>query len=537
MILYHAYHAGTLNLALIHRMTINKDKEAVLLVGNEQLMGPIYKKLAKLIQLDIFQEVLYCSECFGLREKTVNGCEKAIQQHFDKVFAQSETNITDFEEIYTGVDTLHSFAIYLSLKKKKYYFFEAYKNFFQEAIKRLNNSKNEIPIYVETMLKHGAADGSSPYATRIMRSTSVPIEGAQVFDFETAVYDIEEEYKRKLFAFFDTQPVYSGNTPADVLVTCSQWVLRNFPDVKQRALTIYQYIADYFACSSRNLIIKPHPLSRCSTAEFKENFNGIYVFEKEFPSNFMPIMQNLSIRDAYTICSTGALTFSKQQGNSYLVGYSFYRMYPLIHKVHYLIALYDNFRNYIFSSYGISNEFVENVKNIIFKMYDVPMKWTNVDNIANYFSILDDINWNPGNYGERLLSSIRTCNQDFIIAFLNSKKDDFCTTLFLEDAKQYICIIELKKIKIKEVTVAPTNSEYIVIFAKNSEVREKIESFLYKKELYYTGYIIEAKPLKGTEKEIFILSQMNQRLYLKQEECWQGIIRLEQKLENLLNKE
>ena len=37
----------------------------------------------------------------------------------------------------------------------------------------------------------------------------------------------------------------------DVIMTCSQWVIRDFPDIKQRTITMYQYIADYFAKSKK----------------------------------------------------------------------------------------------------------------------------------------------------------------------------------------------------------------------------------------------------------------------------------------------
>lgn len=76
IVLYHAYHAGVLAKMLVHRLTQNRNKRAVLLVCARSLVGDIYDKLSKLIDLVFFENILYCSEaiaCVGSKDE--DDCE------------------------------------------------------------------------------------------------------------------------------------------------------------------------------------------------------------------------------------------------------------------------------------------------------------------------------------------------------------------------------------------------------------------------------------------------------------------------------
>lgn len=500
MVLYHAYHAGTLNLVLIHRLTKNVNQDAILMVGNEQLMGPIYNKLDKLISLGLFKKIIYCNECYGINAECVELCERSIKEYFDKIFRDNHVDIDRLDEIYTGVDTLHSFGVYLELINRRYFFLESYKNFFNDAASRVAGCRGTMPVYIDTMIKNNAGDGNSYFATKVIRPGSERQVNSIIFDYENEVYNISPQNKKLLFKFFGMPETINAQMPVDVLITCSQWVLRNYPDVKKRTITIYQYIADYFAGSNPNMIIKPHPLSRCDVDDYRENFNNIFVFEKEFPSNFMPLIDNLQVRNTYTICSTGAATMSSQTGQMYLTGFTFYKMYPNIHKLGYTFSLYKKiFSDLIFSSYGISNEFIERVKNYVFGLDSVPMKWTDVNNISNNFIVVDNIDWNSGNYKENMIASMHNTQKNYVVVCINSMEDYFFEE-FLYDAKGlYLCIIKLEKELIKQNVVAPRETEYLFIFTNNFDTANKIKEFKYERVLSYTGYKIIGKTLNEDE--------------------------------------
>jgi len=497
-VLYHAYHAGTLSQVLIHRLTYNKDKDAFLLVGNVQLMGAIHNKLNEFVDNNIFKKILVCSECIGYRLNDEVECENTIVEHFDKVFFDANINLDSFCEIYTGVDTLHSFGVYLSLKKKNYYFFEMHPNFFMNAQKRVNELPGEMRVYANVMTKHGASNGTGEFVTRIVHHNSEYNieENPKVieFDFNSKVLEIQEDDKIKLLNIYDYSFDLDTDKPVDLIATSSQWLLRNLPDVKRQACTMYQIIADYYMPENANLVIKPHPLSRVTSEEFNRFFD-VPVFKEYFPTNFLSMISNLKVKSIYT--STSDISDQiKYTDKSVLLGDVYVKNYLLTYKLHYCISLFfyllNNQSDYQLYHYGISNDYINNLLLYSFNK-NMNSTWLNCHNIQDFsFCIVDDINWNPGDYKNALSNSMLNGYGSSVFVFVNSKKDYFFLDMLEDEHLKNLVIIDLEKERNKKNVNSSMNTETIYIYCADKKIRQFIEAYNYFKHNKYSGFDISS---------------------------------------------
>jgi hypothetical protein len=504
-VVYMVGHAGALTQSLIHRLTKNKDENAILIYGNENLIGPVFNHLEKLESEGLFSKVIHASECYGhTKVETVEECEKKIVEYYDKILSKNNINLSEIKSWYVGIDTLNSYGIFLDIKGKEYHFLEGPKNFFMVAQQRVNSLEDSVfKIYKKVMTAHGASDANKENVFRVIRPDSeVPVrERLEIFDFENEVYNIDPVSTKILLDLFGLENIPSFDKGVDVIITCSQWVLRNYQDVKKRSLILYQLLADYFIKTENSLIIKPHPLSRVTSDEFRNNFDGTFALPCEFPSNFIPLLKEIEIENAYTLSSSGLGTISPQK-NAVAVGFSFYKMHRITPQLDFLLNMYKSqFGDCELSHLGMSNEFVES--NIKYNLCaDLESKWfSTAGDYNNQFCMIDDVLWNGKGDMERLTKNILAGNGQYILSFINSKRNNF----FISAIKNNINLLDnfevimLKKEALRTNVIQNLAPDYIFFYSPNEEMRKKIRCFSYEKLLRHAGIKITTRTLKKNE--------------------------------------
>lgn len=483
-----AGHAGIINTAIIHKLTKYPNDDAILVYGNKNLIGPYFDKITRL-EHTIFKKVIFASECIGFDcRSSVDDCKSIIEKYYDDIFQKINLNFQDIKAAYVGVDTLNSYGAYFAIKKIHYCFMEMQKDFFISAQRRIDDLDDRtFGIYKKTLTELGASNGIGDVTRIVYPNSKYDLEenpDVEIFDYEKAIVRLKKKEKDAILKMFDI-PADLPTGKVNALITCSQWMLRNDPNVVMKSILLYQSLLDYFVKNDLPIVIKPHPLSRVSSAEFKKYFN-LPCFPVYFPSNFLPMIDDLEIVNTYTVASSGA-SIAKEK--DYKIGLTFYRMFEIINQTDILLNLYnDQFANYSLFTYGISNEFIEKMLEIAVPSINKKFGWMDVNNIVPLsFNIIDDINWNKGNYRQRFVETIEKTAADAVVAFINSKKDYFYMDFMNPNNIDNFAIIILKKIPLKENIADNIKDKTIILYSTNKNCLNKILEYKYEKILKTTG--------------------------------------------------
>lgn len=286
------------------------------------------------------------------------------------------------------------------------------------------------------MTKHGASNGTGDFVTRVVYPDSEYIKEENpkivVFDFNSKVHEISKDDRLKLIEFYEIPIDFNTDKPVDIILTCRQWVLRNLSDVERQAGLMYQLMADYYITEDSNLLIKPHPLSRFKSEDFRKYFE-VPVFPEFAPSDFMPLIDGVKINSIYTTTSSSAEHLAPLEKYHFLEHVYVHNCHYLwVERLHYCISLYfyllnqnDDIQRYpeLFN-YGISNAFIDKMLEYSFEA--TTRNWLDCKNVSDgSFAIIDDIFWNPGEYDEYLINTMKSKYGDYVFIFMNTKRDDF----------------------------------------------------------------------------------------------------------------
>ncbi|MFI3228830.1 MAG: DUF6270 domain-containing protein [Bacillota bacterium] len=491
MILYQAYHLGNIVRVITHRLTVHKNEPAILMAGYSHL-GGLKDKIKNLQKLGIFDEVYLYYDGVGYTAESETECEQSIIKYFDSFFVDNKIDINSFDAIYSGVDTFHSFAVYLAMKKKHYFFYELPKNFFEFARRRVATLPKIWQSYADVMIKYGAADGDTPYCTKIISPLSNYIEGAVIFDFANKADEISNEYKKKLIFFFGEIKPKKGTY--SLLLTSSQWLIRDYPNVKQYAAELYQTYVDYFIKENNMLMIKPHPLSRIDKSDCEKYFEDALVVNPSFPSDYLRIVDGFKANQVLsTVSASTHGIFEKSEDVTTMVGDQIYYHFNILHKLNVAIDLGFCINNNIAIIYcfGISYQLVENMVRRHEKFKYVAIKnYENDSSLENSLLIVDDLYAKDIKKANKLLDILQQAKVSFITCFINSQSNfAFCNAEYPE-ILDCLTNIKISKTATKTNTLASLKDEFLYVCFKNLEC--DLSKYKLNKHLKYLGIDIEA---------------------------------------------
>jgi hypothetical protein len=269
MILYQIYHPAGWAWVITHKLTVAKEKEAILLVAdnNDTTLG-YNRNFDEYVNLGIFTRVVQFDGAISGKIKTESEIEKTILDSYDVFFAQNAIDLYELEAIYSSADSVHSFGIYLSLKRIHYYFFElAYNHLHKRTTFKAGW------LYQRLLVKHGAIDANSNIITPILYPCSKnPFpERRQVeyFDVDESIRKMDDDILELLCNIWG----YNSELPAPsaLLVCSSRWGVRVAKkgddifdaycqnDVERAYTLLMQITLDYFLPPGFTPVIKWHP--------------------------------------------------------------------------------------------------------------------------------------------------------------------------------------------------------------------------------------------------------------------------------------
>ncbi|MFI3228568.1 MAG: DUF6270 domain-containing protein [Bacillota bacterium] len=490
MVLYALYHGGSLIQCIVHRLTKHRNEDAILLVGNTRWhIGNKYN--VKQMQ-SIFTRVIPYEANFaeGLRG-SVEKIEQAILEKYDQVFAKEKINFGAFSEIYNSIDIPDSLGIYFSLKCIKYNRLELGRGSMKKFEKHpewVYSANFNVPDYAKVCDNHKVLLAySNPLITPIaFEDFNWPSEFKTLskMDIENIIigYGLKN-CTENITSFF----MPSSDAVASKRLHSDDFYKKYFNGRDNAYFTTNALFLDLLVDDCNNLTIKPHP----SMTTILKDTKDLNTFPGYVPAELLPFMTNIDLKFICGFGSDSVLNIANMFPECKCMGVSndMYAYANVVLKAYTAKELSCFLGTKCQSIYGLTSAFYSIFSNESQQKNNEVSVLTKLTK-TNEFTILDNVDESEENFNIAANSYIKNANELDVIVVLNTKQNDG----FLDWAVLgYMTLIELSKIQINPKAVGNFEKEFIYVFCKNEDKRSHIESFVFSRELQYTGIKLEVK--------------------------------------------
>lgn len=398
MILYHAVTVYQLLECIIHRISINQSKKAVLAIPDEIAYRWDERFLSKLTDYGFFDRAFY----LPYSKINKDNLEESIVDTFDKdcVF-----DTDSFDEYYIG-GVHYYITIYLIKKGKKVIAFEEANGAFSHPSILEDALSSCAPVHAQVAKKFQLIDYTSPFIKNVICDLYSQKEG--FFSEKSIDFNLVDTLKKLsaqtlagLYDVFNVDSTIELPPEAAILFTQHFMNLRMLSLDEQRE--IYANYIDYLL-EGKPVYIKAHPDDIFAYASI---FKTCRLIAGRFPSEFIPTFCRKKLDTVATIYSTSVNSISNQFNNSVILDEGYLKSFKYIHK-YYAAAN-------IISQFGYKWEIVGGDKVLLEHMLTKTQPYQNKSKIL----IIDDI-WTVEKPQEDFL---HICCSDYsILIFLNSKE-------------------------------------------------------------------------------------------------------------------
>ncbi len=280
----------------------------------------------------------------------------------------------------------------------------------------------------------------------------------------------------------------------------------------------------------RNLDIKPHP----SVSQTLSDEKNITRYPRYFPAEFMPFISDLKYECVVGFSSSSIKNLPKLLEIPKVVSYSlaFCVKSYLVFRLYMSYVICNRLFTGNFVSFGIDKELLQNIN--LYSDIDFPISneykpLTNL-NKSQPFMILDNSAYEKEDFTSQLVAYIQKMAVNDVMVAINSK-DDYAFICEDFDFTDFMIPVVIHKKVCSDHAVGNFQDETIYFFCKNEDIRNRITSFHYCRQLYYTGIELSVTPLSENEMNI-----QRQQMFVRRENLLQSRA-LEKKIELLCAEE
>lgn len=276
MIAYIALLPTELNVALIHRLSINRKDDCVFIFHDGIYSGRDYRFVPDVLKENgIFNDVIPCNLVMNFKqEMSEEDIEKYIVENFDKALKNNNYCISDFERIYVICDTWDGWpGIYLNSRKIQYCWLQSAENYVPHA------DKSCSPNYTKILNKYNAVTAFAEYCVPcIIESSDVTrsqLDGQgkkyTTWDKKGSFEYVSDQDMKRLFASFRLEDYHLDSSKLSALIIKNSiGFLSGDIQYKKIApyLNFYSYFElfsvmdkvslDFYAPQAENIYIKCH---------------------------------------------------------------------------------------------------------------------------------------------------------------------------------------------------------------------------------------------------------------------------------------
>ena len=510
-VLFHCHDKTGLIQDAVIKCHKHKNDDAVLL-GRIKYSGNLDSKITPIFSKVIAYDFSVKSINFGISESQI---EKNIVEYYDKLLSENGVSLEDFENIYTSCDMKNDFAIYMSIKRKRYNYIELYTNEFTsrrcnmyEYIIKNNKSTHGNSEYFKVAQKHRALCATSPLVDCVLRldssddMTFLANHKQQKVNINKLLLTLSDEQKRILIDYFDDnnniRDICAKANDAILLLTQRQW---KFPITEVETGVMYQYLCDYFLEPNSMIAVKPHPSDIYNHKDF---FNSSVVLPTLFPADLFPIVKDFTVKKAITISSGSIQKLDLWCNDLMPCGETFFVLWKNINQFYFTYKIIEAlgkanesiYRNNLSrAGEAILNYMSEKFFALAFK----PNKWTTMGRKLNGTAICGNIVFDKYLSKENYYNHLETFSKDELIIYLNLENNFNFIDYQHRDLLENIVTLEISKIPTKDKIFADIKSEYIYVYTTNLSHRNILKNICIEKQLPNVGFNLILKCIDNSK--------------------------------------
>lgn len=543
MVFYYFEHPSQLFKILIHKLYFHRNDEAVLMVADYSyqfepvvILREKYMKELKFTQMFPFPHAFNWISARS-NEEYHNKIPFIYNEHFKKY----NIDIGKFKKIYITRDSGVGFETYCLINGFMYTYIETTKN---NSYDVATNTNMVMHNFYRFMLK---ATVSEKTFEEVLYTALGTKEHEYVlkwtyFDYIHIFKSFDNKIKSLFFDLYEIYKIpsaengclYFPNNSYNIAVT------RNMP--MNYAYLANELLLDYYF-NDQNIILKPHPLFDFNMYN-KEG--KIPKIPYSIPSELLRFVPGFSMNKAISVASNAVYDLKDCTKEIISFGWAYNSFFLLLHQLFALMQLFE----FIISN---NNLYENNIEIGCNGLYD--------DQLALFIKYaLKRVKL--GGYVVKQLNELKT--KKIIVLSIEKSKDyinqnkilcQFLKELsnntivgfvikggylpFISDqyknVAEYIVPLVIKKIP-KRTTHSDLNNEYIFVFCKNKNIREKISEFKLVKDLELTGIQISVEQPKGVERQIIDMKFNLEFLENENQNIKQNMCRQQEKQDKILNE-
>ena len=511
VVVYHVGHLGFLINCFLHKIYYHKESKAIFLIDTV-----IADKNSISNLKSVEQRFRYIGDFLYYNDRDIinnlnksESEEREIESYFDDFFKKNNIDFDNVSEFYSVFDTYNAFGVYLCLKGVYFNLIEPIHQLYQNHA-RYNLNKSITPKYDKVIEKYRVLSADSNFCKKIYSFDESVFDNKETICNNSTVEllkKISDDDIRKLSEAYNVQ--ISSTDGRDLLILNSGWLCGangfKFPD---GYFYLYKKVIDFFLPDNK-LVLKPHPNTDFSIDIWKEQFPNIDIIPGFYPSILMKYINGLKIDSTISTGSSGGKGITDRE-----IDFKVFQSYKLLNKcfvsLHLAKAL--SISGDKIYHYGMHNRFIWSMEDE-FLSDSEHSEWSKLIFDRDSFTIIDNIDWNPGDFRKKMLCELSNISNNAVVVFLNSNNDFSFMTKDLEIVSD-IYEMRIEKKRLKNNSMENTNDEVMYIFCKDRERIEEMEHFYLKQSFKYTGYEIVINGL-CTNKHLNLLSIKTDYLFNK----------------------
>lgn len=481
MILLNVGHISGLSSAIALRYTRYSKESCCLLITDSN--PEIYNH--NLEKNNVFDKVISMVDYPGPYPQNDIELEQNIVKFYDKFFLDNELDLTSVIEFNCCADLHNWFALYLSLKKIYYSIYELWPLQLYDREK----SKFIFGRIKPLQLKYMSLSGENKYCTKryLHPNGNIPKpEKDEIVDFYNLIFEISHEQKLKIIKSFDIESI-SNKSLILFTSTSSTSTITNI-DIKDPYYP-YKIISDLILSENEEFYIKPHP--RDETDYFKEVFPNNKIINAKVPIEFFAYQEKFRINKAVVVSKSILSKVKNYIEETIMIEWGCLSNHHIIIRLYTLLSIvnklsYSNIFNIINIESHLINMFFQNA--IEFNTFNYTQQNTTDLELyeikENEFNVFGDITKYNKNV---IIEKIKNSTEETIICFMDNNSLLECNDTFVREIIKYLIPIEIKKEQKAEYISCDLDTEFIYIYCKKQEIREKLLNFSSVRNFKHTG--------------------------------------------------
>ena len=522
IVLYDAAWTSFFPAMLLHRITVNRDKRALLMYDaafyQQRKLEPI-----KFEKANIFEKVIPYKSIIGLGNagKPTQQIEEAIANNLDEVFANEKIDLSMVDEIITMSDWYAEFGVYLSLKSIPYYWLESATDVAIDVHNRIYKEfDGRTKTYVNAYKLFYSASFLGKYVTPILLCSSEKskkeafLKSYIEWNPKELISSVTDDDMGKVFnAFdygkeFDVNFLLEYNNKNMFIMQSDGWSHHRFDkrlsvlysdlsSFKKRAIYANQLALDYYILLDAKIYIKSHPNDPYLTEEskilFGENADSFGVIASEFLFEHLK-REKIKFSTILSFGSSANAYMSKLFDINIGLTMEYWNTYFLYNSIYVALVFTTKINKENIYCSPILKIQCENLFNYSLKkekqFNEIPK---NLNFAQSSFVLVNHINKEERS---RWLNCLQKLPNDIVICFINVCEDYM---FWSDDIAQFFVPIKIKKEKLKDDTLDPMRDEVIFVFSKSEAVRKAAREFMHIKILPRVGVILKIDKLSISE--------------------------------------